>query len=81
LFSSIFLGAVWILGNEQWMKIDGMDPRKVFALEVYRTMAARIPSIPARRNGAKGPAESSLNDFPGRNGSGSESSDRSTPEE
>ncbi|MGD0910190.1 MAG: lipopolysaccharide biosynthesis protein [Candidatus Acidiferrales bacterium] len=73
---SLLLGTGWILGNEHWMKIDRQDPRKVFALEIFHTMAARVPSIRARGNGANGLAENSLSDFPGRNGSTQENSDR-----
>jgi uncharacterized protein involved in exopolysaccharide biosynthesis len=68
LFFSIFLGAAWILGNDQWMKIDRQDPRKLFALEIFNTVAAYVPSIPTHGNGIKAP---------GRNGSTPENSDRS----
>jgi uncharacterized protein involved in exopolysaccharide biosynthesis len=37
-----FAGA-WVLGNAMWQGIDGENPRKMFAQEVFATMRARIP--------------------------------------
>jgi uncharacterized protein involved in exopolysaccharide biosynthesis len=34
--------AIWVLGNERWQDIDAKDPRKVFAVEVFSTIAAHV---------------------------------------
>jgi capsule polysaccharide export protein KpsE/RkpR len=54
----IFLGTtlamagavVWLFGNTIWGEIDSQDPRKVFALEVFSTLSARVPLL--SRNGS-----------------------------
>jgi capsule polysaccharide export protein KpsE/RkpR len=35
--------AAWVLGNQKWQQTDAGDPRKVFAQEVFSTVAARMP--------------------------------------
>ena len=46
------LGAAagWVLGNQRWHETDAADPRKVFAQEVFSTVAAGIPMFAS--NGA-----------------------------
>jgi len=49
----VFLGTVlglaaaatWVLGNQKWQETDASDPRKVFAQEVFSTVAARVPRL------------------------------------
>lgn len=49
LFSAM-VGMAWLLGHARWQGIDPQAPGKVFAQEVFHTVAARIPWI--SRNGA-----------------------------
>jgi capsule polysaccharide export protein KpsE/RkpR len=75
-----FLGAFWILGNARWMEIDQQDPGKVFAQEIFKTMAAHLPSA-SNGSSISPPKEGSNGDLPGRNGSTSENKEGSKPEE
>jgi len=43
------IGIVWVVGHTRWQEIDAQDPGKVFAQEVFHTLAARIPWV--SRNG------------------------------
>src|SRR5260221_5145705 len=43
LFPSL-LGVIWILGSARWTEIDQQDPGKVFAIEVFKTLASHFPS-------------------------------------
>ena len=43
--------AVWVFGNEMWHGTDANDPRKVFALEVFSTVTARIPGFSSNGTG------------------------------
>jgi len=36
-------GAFWILARAQWDRIDGSDPRKMFARDVFQTFNASMP--------------------------------------
>ena len=36
-------GMVWVLSSARWQEIDPQHPGKVFALEVFHTVAARLP--------------------------------------
>jgi capsule polysaccharide export protein KpsE/RkpR len=36
-------GAVWVLQRARWERTDANDPRKVLALEVFRTVNAKMP--------------------------------------
>src|ERR1700737_4118762 len=75
-----FLGAFWILGNARWLEIDQQDPGKVFAQEIFKTMAAHLPSA-SNGSSISPPKEGSNGDLPGRNGSTSENKEGSRPEE
>ena len=44
------VGMVWVLGRAHWQGIDSRAPEKMFAQEVFHTIAAQIPWI--SRNGA-----------------------------
>ena len=54
----IFLGTalamagavIWLFGNTIWAEIDSQDPRKVFALEVFSTLSARV--LPLSQDGS-----------------------------
>ena len=37
--------AAWVFGKEAWQGTDSSDPRKVFAHEVFSTVAARVPFV------------------------------------
>jgi uncharacterized protein involved in exopolysaccharide biosynthesis len=39
-------GAFWIIMRAQWDRIDGSDPRKTFARDVFQTFAATMPWSP-----------------------------------
>jgi uncharacterized protein involved in exopolysaccharide biosynthesis len=47
----LVLAMTWVLGKTRWDAVDATDPRKVFALEVYTTMRASIPTL--SRNGSR----------------------------
>jgi uncharacterized protein involved in exopolysaccharide biosynthesis len=68
LVSCFFAGA-WILGNAHWTEIDQQDPGKVFAIEVFKTMAGHFPS--ATKNGSSSSTTEvpAWEDSPKRNGS------------
>jgi uncharacterized protein involved in exopolysaccharide biosynthesis len=74
-------GAAWILGNARWTEIDQQDPRKVFALEIFKTMAAHLPSGSRNGSGAKALGEGSLSDLAGRNDLTQENNGRSRSKE
>jgi uncharacterized protein involved in exopolysaccharide biosynthesis len=80
-FFSCFFAVAWILGNAHWMEIDEQDPGKVFVLEVFKTMAAHLPSPSTNGSSARTPREGPLSDSPGGNGSTPENNDRSRLEE
>jgi uncharacterized protein involved in exopolysaccharide biosynthesis len=40
---AVICAAMWVLGNVHWKDVDSQDPRKLFAQEVFRTVAARLP--------------------------------------
>jgi hypothetical protein len=63
------------------MEIDEQDPGKVFVLEVFKTMAAHLPSPSTNGSSARTPREGPLSDSPGGNGSTPENNDRSRLEE
>jgi uncharacterized protein involved in exopolysaccharide biosynthesis len=68
ILSGLFAG-VWILGNAHWTEIDQQDPGKMFAIEVFKTVADHFPS--ATKNGSStSTAEVAVwGDSPKRNGS------------
>jgi uncharacterized protein involved in exopolysaccharide biosynthesis len=72
---------VLILGNARWMEIDDQDPGKVFALEVFKTMATHLPSASTNGSSASAPEGASWEDLPKRNGSGPENKEQGGPEE
>jgi capsule polysaccharide export protein KpsE/RkpR len=37
--------AFWVFGNERWQGTDASDPRKMFAVEVFSTVSARLPGF------------------------------------
>ena len=49
---AMLLGAAWVLGSARWREIDPQDPGMKFAQEVFATVRARIPWVPA--NGSNG---------------------------
>ena len=49
----IALAMTWLLGKTQWDAVEATDPRKVFALEVFTTMRASIPTLSRNGNGAR----------------------------
>jgi capsule polysaccharide export protein KpsE/RkpR len=50
-FLALAIGVVWVFGNEAWRGIDAGDPRKVFAQEVFTTVAAGIPFVSQNGSG------------------------------
>lgn len=58
-FPIIFLGTAlalsvaggWVLANQKWEETDAGDPRKVFAQEVFSTVAARMPILAPNGSG------------------------------
>jgi capsule polysaccharide export protein KpsE/RkpR len=42
---AVIFGVIWILGNESWQNVDGRNPRKIFAQEVFSTVSARLPAF------------------------------------
>jgi uncharacterized protein involved in exopolysaccharide biosynthesis len=66
---SCFFACVWILGNAHWTEVDQQDPGKIFAMEVFNTVAGHFPS--ATKNGASTSASEvpALGDSAKRNGS------------
>jgi hypothetical protein len=49
---SLAIATSWILGKARWDETDAADERKVFAQEVFSTLAARVPVF--ARNGSGG---------------------------
>lgn len=39
---ALLIGVAWILAGARWEQIDGQDPHKVLALEIYQTTKARL---------------------------------------
>jgi uncharacterized protein involved in exopolysaccharide biosynthesis len=76
-----FLVAVWLLGNAQWIEIDQQDPGKVFALEIFKTIRAHLPSASTNGSSISTPKERPWRDLPERNDSKLENKDQSRPEE
>ncbi len=58
---------IWVLANATWQQADAADPRKVFAQEVFRTAAARLPWFSRNGNGAHPADESAAVGDPGEN--------------
>jgi len=67
------LGVIWILGRARWTEIDQQDPGKVFALEVFKTLATHWPAASTNGSSAGKPAESAWKDSPERSDSTGES--------
>lgn len=42
---TLAVGAAWIVGRARWDALDGNDPGKLLAQEVFATVRARIPLI------------------------------------
>jgi uncharacterized protein involved in exopolysaccharide biosynthesis len=51
-FLGLALAAAWIVGRTQWDSVEASDPRKQFAVEVFTTTRASLPSF--SRNGTNG---------------------------
>jgi uncharacterized protein involved in exopolysaccharide biosynthesis len=49
-FVGLMLATAWTIGRMRWEAVDGNDPRKEFATEVFRTVRASLPKF--SRNGA-----------------------------
>ena len=64
----VTLAVIWVLANATWEQADAADPRKVFAQEVFRTAAARLPWFSPNGNGAHPADESAALGGPGANG-------------
>jgi uncharacterized protein involved in exopolysaccharide biosynthesis len=45
------IAVVWIFGNEAWQQTDANDPGKLFAQEVFATVAARVPGFSQNGSG------------------------------
>jgi hypothetical protein len=43
MIGAFLAGSVWVLGRSRWDQIDPQDPNKVFAQEVFGTLAAQVP--------------------------------------
>ena len=80
-FLSCLFGAVWILGNASWTGVDQHDPRKVFALEVFKAMAAHLPLRSLNGSSVTAPEQMSGNDLAGRNDVMEKSNGRNGPQE
>ena len=48
----IALAMTWVFGKTNWDSVEATDPRKVFALEVFTTMRAGLPTLSRNGNGA-----------------------------
>jgi uncharacterized protein involved in exopolysaccharide biosynthesis len=48
---SVALATAWILGKASWDRTDGSDARKIFAQEVFSTVAARVPLFSGNGSG------------------------------
>jgi uncharacterized protein involved in exopolysaccharide biosynthesis len=51
---SIAVGTTWIFGKTMWDETDASDERKVFAKEVFSTVAARLPVFSRNGSGGQG---------------------------
>ena len=49
------VGMVWVLGHARWQGIDPSAPGKMFAQEVFHTVAAHVPWISRNGTGEKAP--------------------------
>jgi hypothetical protein len=61
------VAVIWVLGNASWQQADAADPRKVFAQEVFRTAAARLPWFSPNGSGSHPADESAAVGDPGAN--------------
>jgi len=63
MFAGTFLagtfGIAWVLGSAKWQEIDGQDPGKVLAQEVFHSIRKHVPLL--SRNGSSGIADNSSN--------------------
>jgi capsule polysaccharide export protein KpsE/RkpR len=50
---AVICATVWVFATVQWQETDNQHPAKVFAQEVYRTIAASIPVIARNGNGGQ----------------------------
>jgi capsule polysaccharide export protein KpsE/RkpR len=48
---ALTVAAAWIIGREVWREIDASEPRKMFAREVFSTVAARLPHFSQNSSG------------------------------
>jgi uncharacterized protein involved in exopolysaccharide biosynthesis len=78
---SCFIYGAWILSNARWMEMDEQDPRKIFAGEIFQTMAARFPAASGNGSATTIPNGDQWENLPGRNGSSPENKEVSRPEE
>ncbi len=58
---------LWVLANARWEQADAADPRKVFAQEVFRTAASRLPWFSPNGSGAHPADEPAAAGDPGTN--------------
>ncbi len=54
---AVVLGGVWILGQARWQEIDSQDAGKLFAQEVFHSVAAHIPWVSRNGNTGRLPEE------------------------
>ena len=47
----ICLAMTWVLGRTSWDAVEATDPRKLFALEVFDTVRASVPTLSRNGNG------------------------------
>jgi len=49
----ITVAMTWIVGKSWWEEVDVSDPRRVFAMEVFTTVQARLPNFSRNGTGAE----------------------------
>jgi hypothetical protein len=49
----ITLAMTWIVGKTWWEAVEVSDPRRVFAMEVFTTVQARMPKFSRNGTGAE----------------------------
>jgi len=48
----IAVAMTWVVGKKQWDAVESTDPRKIFAVEVFASARASIPTFPRNGNSA-----------------------------
>jgi uncharacterized protein involved in exopolysaccharide biosynthesis len=73
---SCFFVGVWILGNAHWAEIDQQDPGKVFALEIFKTVASHFLLTTTNGSSTRTAEVPARGDSPKRNGASPENQNR-----